>query len=417
MKTQFDFIKWKKYAFTISIIVIVISGWFILGPKSMDVGVMTPKFFNLGIDFQGGLVMRIKVYSGISIEEIRQFASESELGDNVQEVIDENSKVTSSEKSFLIKTILTDKQQKSISDLKESGGDVTTASFLSEKIDEFFSKIKTAKGEFYTMSEEELSGVDISNLDHIDNERSTDDKVILSNIVTESENLVSPSFSKGQRDKAIGLIAFVLAIILLYITLRFKFENAIGAVLALFHDTVIMLGVISIFNIELDLTVIAAILTIIGYSINDTIVVFDRIRENQSIMKGSLPLDVFNTSINQSLNRTIITSLTTLLAVVSLYIFGSQMIKGFSFTVMIGILVGTYSSIFVASPVVYIWERQLSKNKDKYAKMEQKKEKDLEKQEKKAEESKDKVIKDEVLIEETKVSKKMLKKLQNQKKK
>ena len=166
----------------------------------------------------------------------------------------------------------------------------------------------------------------------------------------------------GRDLKKNGLLALVYAIggTLLYISWRFEFRFAVGAVVALMHDVLITLGFFSLFNRELDLTSIAAFLTIIGYSLNDTIVVFDRIRE----VKGKSPDltgEMINTSINQTLSRTLLTSLTTLIVVVILYTFGGQGIRAFAFSLVIGVVVGTYSSIFVASPVLYWMSRPAAK--------------------------------------------------------
>lgn len=148
-----------------------------------------------------------------------------------------------------------------------------------------------------------------------------------------------------------GGLAMLYALIgiLVYVALRFEYRFAVGSVIALVHDVVITLGVFSIFQIEFDLTVLAALLAVIGYSLNDTIVVFDRIRENfRKIRKGSA-MEVVNSSLNQTLSRTLMTSLTTLLVLVALFVFGGEIIHSFAFALIIGVLIGTYSSIYVAS--------------------------------------------------------------------
>jgi preprotein translocase subunit SecF len=129
----------------------------------------------------------------------------------------------------------------------------------------------------------------------------------------------------------------------------------VAAVIAVFHDTIITIGLFSLFNKQIDLTVIAALLTLVGYSMNDTIVVFDRIRENLRLgMRGSFR-DIVNTSINQTLSRTVLTSGLTFLTALSLYLFGGQVLNGFSFALVVGIIIGTYSSIFIASPILIFW--------------------------------------------------------------
>ena len=143
-----------------------------------------------------------------------------------------------------------------------------------------------------------------------------------------------------------------LALILIYISIRFEFKYAVGAIAALTHDILITLGIFSLLDFEVSLAVIAAFLTIVGYSLNDTIVIFDRVRENVKGMKNATLTSVINESINQSMSRTIITSLTTLFVVLVLFIVGGEVIHTFAFAMIVGVIIGTYSSIFVASPVV-----------------------------------------------------------------
>ena len=163
---------------------------------------------------------------------------------------------------------------------------------------------------------------------------------------------VGPKIGAELSGDAIMAIFSALALILLYISVRFEWRYAVGAIAALAHDVLFTLGIFSILDYEVSLAVIAAFLTIVGYSLNDTIVIFDRVRENIKTMK-KLSLDkIINKSINQSLNRTIITSLTTFLVVLVLFLAGGEVIHTFAFAMIIGVLVGTYSSVFVASPIV-----------------------------------------------------------------
>jgi len=163
---------------------------------------------------------------------------------------------------------------------------------------------------------------------------------------------VSPKVGSELSGKAIMAILYAITLILIYISFRFEFTFAIGAIAAIAHDVTITLGIFSILGYEISLSVIAAFLTIVGYSLNDTIVIFDRIRENLKILKRESVIETVNKSINESLSRTIITSLTTLFVVLTLYFFGGEVIHYFSFALIIGVLVGTYSSIFVASLIV-----------------------------------------------------------------
>ena len=167
---------------------------------------------------------------------------------------------------------------------------------------------------------------------------------------------VGPQVGQDLRSQAVQAIVWALVGMLAYISYRFEFKFGVAAVVALVHDVSIALGAFSLTGREFNLPVIAAFLTIVGYSLNDTVVIFDRIRENNSVLR-KLPLyDRINSSLNQTLSRTLLTSTTTLIVVVSLFVYGGPVINDFSFALLIGVLVGTYSSLFVASPIVYVWQ-------------------------------------------------------------
>jgi preprotein translocase subunit SecF len=174
---------------------------------------------------------------------------------------------------------------------------------------------------------------------------------------------VGPKIGKELRGDMISAVLIAMAGIVVYISIRFQFMYAIGALVALAHDVLITLGIFSLLNLEISLTVLAAFLFIVGYSLNDTIVVFDRIRENVKTKRHDAFGSVINMSLNQTLNRTVITSLTTLTVVVILLVFGGEVIKPFAFALTIGLVVGTYSSIFIASPVVLAWDENQKKQK------------------------------------------------------
>jgi len=163
---------------------------------------------------------------------------------------------------------------------------------------------------------------------------------------------VGPKIGAELSGDAVMAIFSALALILLYISVRFEWKYAVGAIAALTHDVLVTLGIFSILDYEVSLAVIAAFLTIVGYSLNDTIVIFDRVRENIKTMKKVALDEIINKSINQSLSRTIVTSLTTFFVVLVLFLAGGEVIHTFAFAMIIGVLVGTYSSIFVASPIV-----------------------------------------------------------------
>ena len=183
-------------------------------------------------------------------------------------------------------------------------------------------------------------------------------KVLIDDKVTEfrRSEFVGPTVSSELLWKGFQAVSFALFAILIYIWLRFEWQFGFGAVVALTHDVLFTLGVLSLFNIEFSLSTIAAVLTIAGYSINDTVVIFDRVRENLRKYKKLELIDLFNMSINNTLSRTVMTSITTLLALISLYIFGGEVIKPFALTMIIGVLIGTYSSIFIAVPTLLVFK-------------------------------------------------------------
>ncbi len=169
------------------------------------------------------------------------------------------------------------------------------------------------------------------------------------NIQVRRVDFVGPQVGEELREDGGLAVLYALIAILIYVSLRFEYRFSLGAVAALVHDVIITLGVFSILQLEFDLSVLAAILAVIGYSLNDTIVVFDRIRENFRKLRKKTPLEVVNISLNETLSRTLMTSITTLLVLFSLYLFGGEVIASFALALIIGVFVGTYSSIYVAS--------------------------------------------------------------------
>ena len=174
-------------------------------------------------------------------------------------------------------------------------------------------------------------------------------------IVVERVEMVGPKVGRDLREKAVLSIIYAIIGIVIYISWRFELQYALAAIIALIHDVLVTMGAFSLYDKEFTLVIVAAFLTIIGYSLNDTIVVFDRIRENMR-RKGKTPLvEIINNSINQTLSRTILTSGTTLLVVVALFFLGGEIIHDFSFALLVGVMVGTYSSIFIASVFLVYW--------------------------------------------------------------
>ena len=165
---------------------------------------------------------------------------------------------------------------------------------------------------------------------------------------------VGPKVSAELLQSGIIAIGLSLAAMLFYIWIRFEWQFSLGAIVALFHDVIITLGIFSLFSLEINLSIVAAVLTIVGYSMNDTVVIFDRVRENLRKHADIKIFELTNISINQTLSRTIITSATTLLALLSIFIFGGEILKGFSLAMILGVVFGTYSSIYIANPILVL---------------------------------------------------------------
>ena len=260
---------------------------------------------NFGIDFKGGTLIEVSSENSINISNVRSVLSSLNLGDvQIQNF--------GSEKNILIRI--------------EASSSENNSSALSK----------------------------ITN------------QLILFGKIQRTE-VVGPKISSELIQKGILAILSAVGLMLFYIWIRFEWQFSLGAVLALIHDVIITIGIFSFFQIEFNLSIIAALLTIIGYSMNDTVVVYDRIRENLRKYKKQDLYDLINISINQTLSRTVLTSFTTLLALFSLYIFGGQVIKGFTLAMIIGVFIGTYSSTFIASQLLHILgvKRDWSKNNDK----------------------------------------------------
>ncbi len=252
--------------------------------------------FNFGIDFQAGLSMTIDVEGDANEESIREVLSS----------YDPQIQTTGNEGNRFIVRIADD-----------------------ESVDNFQ---QTTSGGVVTALNSAFSKVDVV-----------------------SEEYIESSYAGSLATSTIWLTLIALVLILLYVWIRFKLNYAVSAITAVFHDVLFLLGFIGAFQLEFSTATIAAVLTIIGYSLNDTIVIFDRVRENSRIVKDQSFTEIINLSISQSMSRTLITSLTTLLAVVAILIFASGAIQTFALSLAVGVIVGTYSSIFVASPILLAW--------------------------------------------------------------
>jgi len=252
------------------------------------------KGLNYGVDFKGGTLLEIRIENkNIQIQDIRSSLNMPELGDvNVKQFGEEG--------DFLIK----------------------------------FEKNANENTKFITSLKNSIS------------------KKINSAVNFRRVETVGPKVSSELLKQGITAIALALGAMLFYIWIRFEWQFSIGAIVALIHDVVITLGIFSILSFEVNLSIVAAVLTIVGYSMNDTVVIFDRIRENLLKYSKIKTNEITDISINETLARTVITSLTTLLALFSIFILGGEILKGFSFAMILGVIIGTYSSIYVASPVL-----------------------------------------------------------------
>ena len=262
----------------------------------------------LGIDFKSGVSMQVQFTTTPSIEEIRGVLEDFGAV-SVQ-------KISNTEGRYLIKSDLGESNDSSAA--AAEGGDSNAAASALEQ------RLKTEFGQ------EQVDILEVA--------------------------FTNPRYSGSVARQSIVLTLSALVLILLYIWVRFRLRYSISAIAALVHDVLMMIIFIGITRTELSVTTVAAILTIIGYSLNDTVVIFDRIRENSNTQTGNMNFSsIVNTSIYQSLSRTIITSLTTLLAVVAIYVFSTGLVRDFALCVIFGVIVGTYSSIFIASPVLVLW--------------------------------------------------------------
>ena len=251
------------------------------------------KGLNFGVDFKGGTLIELRANDiKINVTTLRQSFSNMNLGDF-------NVKKFGNEKDFLIKIENKDTSANAIEAIKKELTSSIGGSFKFRRV----------------------------------------------------EN-VGPKVSAELLKSGVIAIALSLAAMLFYIWIRFEWQFSLGAILALFHDVVITLGFFSLFNLEINLSIVAAVLTIVGYSMNDTVVIYDRVRENLRKFSDIKIFELTNISINETLSRTIITSVTTLLALVSIYLFGGEILKGFSLAMIMGVVFGTYSSIYIANPIL-----------------------------------------------------------------
>jgi len=292
--TKINFMKFKTIGFGLSSIMAIGSILLLL------MGV------NLGIDFKGGTAIGVSFSENISIEDIRNSLKTVNINDNEFDLSAEEIKYFGSESDVMIKI-------KTLENEPENFGQIV----INHLYDTLKDKAPENKNDFIL-----------------------------------SLGSVSPKVGSELSGKALWSVISALVLILFYISVRFEFRFALGAILALVHDVIITLGIFSLTGFEITLSTVAAFLTIVGYSLNDTIVILDRIRENMKSSGTVMFESTINKSINQSLSRTLITSLTTLLVIIVLLIYGGEVIRPFSFTMLVGVIIGTYSSIYIASALL-----------------------------------------------------------------
>jgi preprotein translocase subunit SecF len=305
-KFDINFLGKRKLAMMFSLVLIIIS-----------LGSLVTRGLSFGIDFTGGTLVEVSYQETIAIDDVRDTLSNSGFEDAVVQYF-------GTAKDVMIRVPLR-------SDME--GAQVSEKIMLS---------LHEKQGEFVTdtnpISKEQTC--------------SANGQRQVCKVQMQRVEFVGPQVGDELTNQGGLAMLYALFGILAYVAFRFEWRFAVGSVAALVHDVVITVGVFSVFQLEFTLTVLAALLAVIGYSLNDTIVVFDRIRENFRKMRKETPLNIMNTSINQTLPRTILTSLTTLLVLISLFIFGGDIIHNFSIALILGVVIGTYSSIFIASPVV-----------------------------------------------------------------
>ena len=289
-ETNFDFFRYRNVTMGASLVLMAASIvlWLVVG-------------LNFGIDFRGGTSIRTEAVQPIDVGEYRQAVAPLGLGEvSIVEVFDPT---------------FGDDQNVAVVSIQAQEGE------------------ESATAETVALIKEALTGVDPS-------------------IQFTSVESVGPEVSGELIQTAVLAVLAALGAILVYIWLRFEWQFSVGAVAALFHDVILTIGIFSLLQIRFDLATIAALLTIVGYSINDTVVIFDRLRENLRKYKSTPLTDVMNKSVNETLSRTLMTSGTTLIALIALLIFGGDVIRGFVFAITWGVIIGTYSSVYVAKNVV-----------------------------------------------------------------
>lgn len=382
---NFELMSKRFYAFGISALMII-----------AGVVLFVTKDFNLGIDFTGGTMIEISFKDDISVNELRSSLQKVGMGKStIQRIADENKFFIKTEQMFetaeeepgrsgsadtgtgdtgkhegftaLLRDALMTEEEKKLDaeklDLNDSS-EKRIRDFLVARGIQLEVAQETA-GKLINLSTENLTGLIMSfeEIEKLDLPklvmRILKEETFLGRFNFLSTESVGPQVGHDLRGKVTRAAIYALLGMLLYIAVRFRFIYGLAAVITLIHDVLITLAFILLFHVEVSLPVVAAILTIVGYSLNDTIVIFDRVRDNVKSMRREGAEKILDRSINQTLSRTIVTSGTTLFTVLALFLFGGEVIHAFSFTLMVGVVIGTYSSIFQSCAWLKIWEKKL----------------------------------------------------------
>lgn len=344
------------------------------------VNIFVHKGLNYGVDFAGGTLIQIRFKKVYPIGDLRQALTNAGFSPKIQEV-------ESGQREYIIRTMLPEgesdeeleaheimgnrvvdalktqedlsNQEKGLKDLnnidKEQLQVLLEQAFPDkaeqavEQIVEFLQS-PDQKGIIENFDQLKDAGVEPDIVDYLK------EKTYLGSMAIKRRETVGPQVGAELRHRTAQATVWALLGMLIYIGIRFKFAYGVSAIITLAHDVLVTVGIFSLTSREINLPVIAAILTIVGYSLNDTIVIFDRVRDNLKILRKLKFQELLNTSINQTLSRTVITSGTTLLTVLALFIFGGEVINDFAFTMMIGVVIGTYSSIYMSCSLLYFWK-------------------------------------------------------------
>jgi preprotein translocase subunit SecF len=383
-QTNIDFLRWKWWAIGASWLLIAIGAF----------AVFVQKGLKFGIDFAGGTQIALRFAERPDVDKLRRLLSASNLGDTgiqrfeepeknqvlirVQQQKQEGRDVTQEVLNALRQGMEAPADASRL-DLNVQGRDALAARLAAADPDKVAGRPDVNASDYYARIAEQVvarrsevgifrapadvdgvAGVSAAVKDWIKGNTVAGPFLLLS-----AEN-VGPQVGADLQKKALWAVALSILGMLVYIAFRFRsIPFGIGAVVALVHDTLITVGLLALFGREFNLVVVAALLTLVGYSVNDTVVVYDRIRENQRTPKKEPLEKIINLSINQTLSRTVLTSGATLLVCVALFVFGGEVLNTFALTLVIGILIGTYSSIYVASPIVVIWRDLVEKRRAK----------------------------------------------------